>query len=231
MRKLLIADASEPFTDGLRAVLKSEFQLQICHDGESALELLLSFRPDVLILNLMLPYKDGLTVLQESSHKPEIILAVTPFLNAYVEQAAASLGIQYLMIMPTVSALRVRLMDMIANTAAPKESLSSQVSVHLHALNFRPHLDGYQQLCVGLPILAQNPNLRLSKELYPAIAQYFQLADSRTVEHSIRKAIHSAWKNRNPLVWEKYFPPRPDGTLPCPSNKTFLCRMAEFLNL
>ena len=231
MQKLLIADNSEPFTDALEDIFKNEFDLQICHDGETALELLLSFRPDVLILNLMLPFKDGLTVLQESAHKPAVILAVCPYVNIYIEQVAINLGVQYIMIMPTVNALRVRLMDMIATTQSPKADLSGQTVVHLHILNFSTHLDGYQQLCVGIPIFAQNPNMRLSKELYPAIAKHFGMADPRTVEHSIRKAIAAAWNSKNHSVWIKYFPPQSDGAIPCPSNKEFISRLAESLDL
>ena len=231
MRKLLIADSSEPFTDALEAVFQSEFDLQICQDGETALEMLLTFQPDVLILNLMLPFKDGLTVLQESAYKPSVILAICPYVNAYIEQVAASLGVQYIMIMPTVSSLRVRLMDLIATTVSHKASLADQTVVHLHILNFLTHLDGYHQLCVGIPIFAENSNMRLSKELYPAIAKHFGLPDARTVEHSIRKAITSAWNTGNPGVWAKYFPPESLGTLSCPSNKQFISRLAEMLDL
>ncbi len=229
MHKLLIADPSEPFTDGVKEIFENEFDLQVCHDGESALEALISFRPDVLVLNLMLPYKDGLTVLQESAHRPRVILAICPYINAYIEQVSADLGVQYIMIMPTVNALRVRLTDMIASCIAAKEDLSAQIAVHLHTLRFPTHLDGYRQLCVGIPLFAQNPGMRLSKELYPAIAKQFGLPDARTVEHSIRKAIHAAWAKRDPVVWTKYFPPKPDGAIPCPTNKEFISHLAEML--
>ena len=230
MHKLLIVDASESFTDALTDVFKNEFDLQICHDGETALEQLLSFQPEVLILNLMLPFKDGLTVLQESAHRPRVILAVCPYVNTYIEQAAINLGVQFIMIMPTVNALRVRLMDMIA-TIAPKSDPSNQTQVHLHILNFLTHLDGYHQLCIGIPIFAKNPNMRLSKELYPAIAAHFGYPDARTVEHSIRKAIEAAWTCKNTAVWAKYFPPKSDGTIPCPTNKEFISHVAEMLEL
>ncbi len=231
MHKLLIADSSEPFTDALKEVFENDFDLQICQDGETALELLVKFQPEVLILNLMLPFKDGLTVLQESAHRPKVILAVCPYVNSYIEQAAVNLGVQYIMLMPTVNALRVRLMDMIAATIPQKEDLQGQTVVHLHILNFSTHLDGYQQLCVGIPIFFQNPGMRLSKELYPAIAKHFGLPDARTVEHSIRKAIAAAWRHRDAVVWEKYFPKRPDGTVSCPTNKEFICHIAEMLVL
>lgn len=229
MYKLLIADASEPFTDALKTVFQNEFDLQICHDGETALEKLISFQPEVLVLHFNLPYKDGLTVLQQSGHRPQVILAITSYLSPYVEQAAAALGVQYIMTMPTVNSLRVRLMDLIGSTVLPKQDLQGQVAVHLHALGFHTHLNGYRQLCVGLPLFAANPGISLSKELYPTIAAQFALPDARTVEHSVRKAIEDAWKHRSNAVWAKYFPPGPDGRILCPSNKAFLARLSQLL--
>lgn len=230
MRKLLIADASEPFTDALDEVFGNLFDLQICHDGETALELLQSFRPEVLILNFMLPFKDGLTLLQESSHRPAVILGISPCMNAYIEQTATSLGVQYTMIMPTVHALRVRLMDMVATVTNQRPDPADQAAIHLHILNFQTHLDGYQQLRIGIPLFAQDPSVRLSKELYPAIARRIDCRDGRSVEHSIRKAIEAAWKRRNRTVWARYFPPGPNGDIPCPTNKAFICRLAELLD-
>lgn len=228
MLKLLIADASEPYTDALEAIFKNEFDLRICHDGESALETLLTFQPDALVINFQLPYKDGLTVLQQSAHRPKAIIATAPFISPYMEQSIADAGVQYVMIMPKVECLRVRLMDMLATVIEQKKDLSGQTALHLHSLNFRTHLDGYHQLCIGIPLFFNNPDICLSKELYPAVAAHFQL-DSRTVEHSIRKAIEDAWLRKDPVVWAGFFPSDLDGKIPCPSNKRFFAAIAEKL--
>lgn len=224
MLKLLVADMSPEFTNAVENALKDEFDLQICHDGETALELLQSFAPDALILSLQLPFKDGLTVLQESAHKPRVILAVANYLPRYAEKRALELGIQYVLFMPRINALRVRLLDMVAEIQ-PKEE--ARVAVHLHTLGFRTNLDGYRQLCVGVPIYAASPGMLLSKELYPAIGEIFALPDSRTVEHSIRQAIEKAWDRRDPVVWKKYFP----GADTAPANKEFISRLAEMTAL
>lgn len=229
MLKLLIADGSEPYTDALEAVFKNEFDLRICRDGESALETLLSFQPDALVINLSLPYKDGLTVLQESAHRPRVILALATFVTPYVEQAAADVGIQYIMIMPTVESLRVRLTDMISTAMTPKKDVTAQTLLHLHILNFHTHLDGYHQLRIGIPIFFNNPDICLSKELYPAVAAHFKFPDPRTVEHSIRNAIEDAWRHRDPSVWAGYFPTNTGGKMRCPTNKKFFAAVAEKL--
>ncbi len=228
MQKLLIADPSEGFTDALVEIFQNDFHIQVCHDGESALDLLLSFQPDALILNFQLPYKDGLTLLQESAFHPTAILGITPPPTDYVVNRAAGLGVQCLLISPTIQSVRIRLLDLIASVGKPKKTLSDQTVVHLHTLNFQTHLDGYRQLCLGIPLFAASPGMRLSKELYPAIAEKFG-GDDRTVEHSIRKSIESAWRHKDPLVWRKYFPPDEKGHIPCPSNKMFISRLAEML--
>ncbi len=220
MLKLLIADMSEEFTDAVAKALGEEFELRICRDGETALELLRDFQPDALIIHFLLPFKDGLTVLQETSHKPRVILALTHYLPPYAEKRAVELGIQYILFTPTVQTLRVRLMDMIAESQPQEET---RVAAQLHLLGFRANLDGYRQLCVGIPLYAQNPGMLLSKELYPAIGAEFCLPDSRTVEHSIRNAITDAWKCRDSALWEKYFP----GSSTAPTNKAFISRLAE----
>lgn len=226
MLKLLIADPSEPFARSLGAELRGEFEIQICTDGKAASEKLRTFQPDALVLNVMLPHKDGLTVLQESSFKPRIILGIMPHNFEYAYQRAIDLGVQFILIAPAISALRIRLIDMLKTTSANADP-AEQASVHLHILNFHTHLDGYRQLCVGIPIFAQNPGQLLSKELYPAIAEALNLTDPRTVEHSVRKSIADAWRRRDPAVWDKYFPPskRP------PNNKAFLSAIAELLQL
>ena len=228
MLKLLIADPSEGFTDALVAVLKNDFIIEVCQNGEIAFELLQSFHPDALILNLQLPYKDGLTLLQESAFQPSIILGVTPLVSNYTVSRAMDLGIQYLLISPTIQSVRVRFLDLVATVGKSKMTLAEQTVTHLHTLNFQTHLDGYRQLCLGIPLFVTAPGMRLSKELYPAIAEKFG-GDARTVEHSIRKSIESAWRHKDPLVWTKYFPPDEKRHIPCPSNKVFISRLAEML--
>lgn len=231
MRKLLIADGSDAFTGALQSVLKDDFELQICHDGESALSLLQSFQPDGMVINVILPVKDGLSVLRESAFRPRVILSVTNLINDYVIQAAQKAGVQYLLIMPAIAEVRARLLDMMSTVPTGEQDFSQQVVAHLHTLGIQPHLDGFQQLRIGIPIFARNPDMLLSKELYPQIAAHFGLPDSRTVEHSIRKAIETAWRHRNPAVWEQYFAPRADGVIVCPTNKVFFCRIAGLLKL
>lgn len=222
MHRLLIASGDEAFSSALTQSFYGDFDIRSCGDGEAALELLLSFTPDVLVLDLMLPYKDGLTVLQESAHKPPVILAITPYLSAYVQQTAERLGIGYLLCMPTVSTVRVRVMDMLGRLSSEK----ADVPALLHMLGFTPHLDGYHHLCAAIPLFCKDPGQALTKELYPAVGLACGCKDARSVEHSIRMAIRGAWQHKDAAVWQKYFPRNAGGKIPCPTNKAFISRLA-----
>lgn len=232
MQKLLIADSSDVFISALASALQGQFEIFICTDGQSTLEQLQQEKPDILILNLMLPHKDGLTVLQQTDFHPSVIMAITMHMSAYVEQAITTLGVDYTMIAPSVESVVLRLRDLLGQytVAAQQPDPNAIVIHHLHLLNIPTHLDGYRQLCLALPMFAQNPQQLLTKELYPSISRLCGCPDGRAVEHSIRKAIHAAWQHKDNAIWRKYFTVNSSGKSACPTNKEFICRLAEILN-
>lgn len=100
MKKVLIATICKATSTALSNSL-SRYEVHICSSGTDALHLIETVRPDILILDLMLPYMDGITVLRESKFRPPIILAQTNFISAAVLQAAAEVGVQDLLITPS----------------------------------------------------------------------------------------------------------------------------------
>ena len=80
-----------------------------------------ALRPDILILDLALPYMDGLTVLRRSGFRPPIILALTNIITPVVLQAAAAAGIQDMILIPcTVYYIKVRLEALIEKAPSPE---------------------------------------------------------------------------------------------------------------
>ncbi|MDK2784423.1 MAG: two-component system, OmpR family, response regulator VicR [Bacillota bacterium] len=76
--KILVVDDEEPIADILEFNLKKEgYQVEIAFDGEAALAKAASFKPDLIILDIMLPKLDGWTVcqrLRQNSTVPIIML-------------------------------------------------------------------------------------------------------------------------------------------------------------
>lgn len=232
MEKLLIAVHSDMFADALAAAFRKEYSIRTCTDGCDALELLNTFQPDLLILYLRLPRKDGITILTETSHTPEIILGIIDHTTPFIERQAELAGIDTLMILPTVNAVTVRLTQIqLARGGQNRQDLQLQTSLLLHSLGVNAKLDGWDMLLVGIPLFAEDPRQVLGKVLYPAIAKIVGCSDGRAVEHSIRDCIKKAWLRRDHFVWVKHFPADRNGKIPCPSNSQFIKALARAIRL
>lgn len=231
MGRLLISHSSEVYALALARRLEQTFDVRICCDGAQAPALLAAFQPDILILHTAMPRKDALSILRETPWIPPVIIATTNYLDDRQEKRLLSLGVQQILLMPTVSAVVLCLQTLLSHMdqREGRQDPMQLAAIHLHILNFQPHLDGYHQLCIGLPLCCENPRQPLTKQLYPAIAKAMDVSDWRSVEHSIRKAIFAAWQQRDDVVWGKYFPPDGQGQSPCPSNKQFISRLTEIL--
>lgn len=95
----------------------------------------------------------------------------------------------------------------------------------LRTLGIPAHRKGFRQLSIAITIFAQDDTQSITKELYPATAKLTGIDDWRLVERDIRTAIQYAWTNRDPSIWDIYFP-----TLSkAPSNKVFITAMVEML--
>lgn len=104
MRKLLIAVYSRSITQSLKQALEQEYEVHTCSHGDSALALLGSLRPDVLLLDLLLPGRDGLSVLEQAAYKPPVIVALTAYTSRQLQLAAEAAGVTELLLYPcTVS--------------------------------------------------------------------------------------------------------------------------------
>ena len=99
MRRMLIAITSEATSADLSNTL-SQYEVHTCNAGTEALAMLEVLQPDILILDLMLPYMDGLTVLRISRFRPSTILARTNLITAFVLRSAAELNVQDVLLIP-----------------------------------------------------------------------------------------------------------------------------------
>lgn len=230
MDKLLIAVHSDMFADILAETFHKEFSIRTCTDGCAALELLNTFQPDLLILFLRLPRKDGFTILRETAHVPRLILGLVDHLSPYIERQAELVGIDALMNMPSIQAV-VSTVSQLRLEVSTTRDPELQASNLLHTLGLSVKLDGWDMLLVGIPLFAKDPSQVFSKVLYPAIAKALGSSDGRSVERSIRDCIKKAWLRHDHFVWLKYFPADKNGKIPCPTNSQFIKALARAIQL
>jgi two-component system, OmpR family, KDP operon response regulator KdpE len=77
--RLLVVDDERPIRKFLRASLEGEFLVNEATNGEEALAAVISFRPDIIILDLGLPDLDGVEItrrLREWTQIPIIVISV-----------------------------------------------------------------------------------------------------------------------------------------------------------
>ena len=229
MRRVMIVDESDTLVQIITENCFVEDTVYSCADGNTALDMLTRFQPQILLINMSLPYKDGLTVLREAAYLPQQVIAFSYVTNPYVMQALGLLGVQYVLHLPSVAGVRQALAATESYCTGIRADLRQTVIEHLQRLGIPMHMDGYRMLVVGLPLFFQDTTQPLGKELYPAIICAMGQGTEKTVEHSIRLAITTAWKQRTDRVWQQYFSYNAAGKIACPSNKQFLAALVRRL--
>ena len=102
IRVLLVED--DPLLRNLLSIrfTKGQIPFQLCHNGNDVLNTVLSYKPTVIILDLMLPGKNGLDVLKEIRQTPSLAdMSVIVFSNKDSDedrQRAKSLGVETFLI-------------------------------------------------------------------------------------------------------------------------------------
>ena len=71
-KKILVVDDEKPIADILQFNLKKEgYEVECAYDGNQALEMVEEFKPDLILLDIMLPQRDGMEVCREVRKKYE----------------------------------------------------------------------------------------------------------------------------------------------------------------
>ncbi len=234
MLKLLIADAGEEFRQSLAEQVRGTYRIRVCQEGRETLDMMLAFKPDLVVLDMMLPGLDGISILQEASRSGvrPMVLATTKFANDYVVESAARLGVGYMMVKPCdLKATAQRLQDLAENLKTPavaRPEPRTAVSNILLALGISTKLRGYAYLREAILEMANRPGQSVTKELYPTVGKICG-ATRTQVERSIRSAIYKAWEHRDENIWKMYFQPVSGDRQERPTNAVFISCIADRL--
>ena len=72
-KKVLIADDEQNIVISLEFLMKREgYQVEVANDGEEAVRRIRASRPDLVLLDVMMPKKSGFEVCQEIRSDPEM---------------------------------------------------------------------------------------------------------------------------------------------------------------
>lgn len=245
--RLLVIDDNEALVDMIEEYFSSHELINIAfkaYTGEEGINLIEKNLNDydVIILDLIMPKKDGIYVLEEMKkrniYKPVIIS--TSYNSDEMIRRVSEYGVHYFLLKPyELSDLENRILE--ASNVHEKENkniniyhnnLQISVTKILHELGVPSHIKGYQYIREGILLIYNNSEIigGITKELYPEIANKYDTTVSR-VERAIRHAIEVSWNRGDWELMEEIFGHSVDIDKAKPTNSEFIVTVADKLRL
>ena len=72
MKKVLLVDDDRDFVESTRAVLEEKYEVIVAYDGDEGIEKVKSERPDLIILDVIMPTEDGFSAAEQLKNDPEL---------------------------------------------------------------------------------------------------------------------------------------------------------------
>ncbi len=253
--KALIVDDNKRIVSLLKDALSKEEGVEVigtASDGEEALKKIHLLKPDVVLLDLIMPKIDGLGVMErlknmEKQERPKVIV-VSAVNQESVTEHAFELGAVYYILKPfdtRVLVARVKAAGIsggqesnIINTVFGRteiygtHSLETDVTNIIHEIGVPAHIKGYQYLRDAIILSVEDGEIMcaITKRLYPAIAKKYKTTSSR-VERAIRHAIEVAWSRGKMDTIEELFGYTVSSGKGKPTNSEFVALIADKIKL
>ncbi|MGP3777496.1 sporulation transcription factor Spo0A [Halanaerobium saccharolyticum] len=247
---ILIVDDNKEFCQLLAEFFDENDDFNVVgmlYDGEQALEYLENNKkPDVLILDLIMPHLDGIGVLEELNSKELIdemkIVALTAMGHDKIMKTVLELGVHYYIMKPfDLDKLTQRIKQLMEAESSAADNFTVQnAELEVENGNYKPlitkiiqelgipaHIKGYRYVRQAVELVIKDMDLlgAVTKELYPQVAEKFDSTPSR-VERAIRHAIDVVWQRGNQKALEKYFKNNINENVK-PTNSQFIARIAD----
>ena len=259
---VLIADDNKEFCNILNDYLLNQrdiFVTGIAKDGLEALKLIQEKKPDLVVLDIIMPHLDGLGVLEKLNSMnlepmPRIIV-LSAVGQDKITQRAITLGADYYVVKPfDMDVFTKRIRQMFNNTISSSDEtkktisfietseikisksepldLESEITSIIHEIGVPAHIKGYMYLREAITMVVHDMELlsAVTKELYPSIAKKYNTTASR-VERAIRHAIEVAWARGQVDTINKLFGYTIHNDKGKPTNSEFIAMVADKLRL
>lgn len=245
--KIMMIDDNVSLVEMVKEYFKDNKNIEIykeAHNGLDGIKLIEDEigNFDVLLLDLIMPQKDGLYVLQQLKEK-EIdcnVIVETSYNAQDVIRQVSEYGVNYFILKPfDLEDLETRITDVYntknkegKNINLKQNNLQISITKILHELGIPSHIKGYQYIREGIGIIYERPETigGITKELYPELANKFDTTVSR-VERAIRHAIEVSWNRGDWDLMEEIFGHSVDIDKAKPTNSEFIVTIADKLRL
>jgi Response regulator containing a CheY-like receiver domain and an HTH DNA-binding domain len=244
--KLLMIDDNIQLIEAVKEYFKNHTEIELAlfaNDGKEGLEVIEKEEGnyDIIILDLIMPVKDGLYVLDEMRNKniQKKVIVATSYNATEVIRQVSEYGVNYYVLKPfDFDDLEKRILELSnkkyenRNIDLHHNNLQVSITKILHELGIPSHIKGYQYIREGIGIIYERPETigGITKELYPELANKFDTTVSR-VERAIRHAIEVSWNRGSWDLMEEIFGHSVDIDKAKPTNSEFIVTIADKLSL
>jgi two-component system response regulator (stage 0 sporulation protein A) len=260
--KVLFADDSSDFCEIINDYFSTYQDIKIvgiAKNGLQAYEMIIQKEPDIVVLDMIMPYIDGIGVLEKLKANPPRKMPLIIILSAVgqenITKNAISLGAQYYFVKPfslDLLAERIRKLSRpietesinktsTMNSKSPFVKADSQVWIDdiegyvttlIRDLGVPAHIKGYQFLRDAIIMVENDMDMidSVTKLLYPAIAKRYNTTAPR-VERAIRHAIEVAWERGEANTIRRIFGYTVSTSKKRPSNTEFIATVLDTLRL
>ncbi len=248
---VLIVDDNTKFCDEMSDYIKASPDMcvaGVANDGDEAYGLICASRPDVVIMDIIMPKRDGISLLKKLKNtkmtKRPLIIAHSVTGNSSVMESCLKAGAEYFLLKPqtpeaicdTIRSLTGEKSEVslpvMSDGKKEERDLETVVTEFMHELGLPAHIKGYQYIRTAIMMVVNNMDLLnyITKQLYPDIAKEYGSTSSR-VERAIRHSIEVAWTRGRPETMNNIFGYTIDTGKGKPTNSEFIAMVADRIRL
>ena len=237
--KILLADASDDARGLLQTALERSGHFEVAAstgDGTQVVELVRMHKPDLMVMDLILPGLDGLAILRrlQDEDRPEI-LVTSNFVRQEMVAEAGNLGAAMFISKPFNEDAMIEHLLRIAEKRSEQfhaPGLEEMVTSIIHEVGVPAHIKGYQYVREAIMITVEDMEVinSVTKILYPEVAKRYHTTPSR-VERAIRHAIEVAWDRGDIETLQRFFGYTVSNIKGKPTNSEFIAMISDRIRL
>ena len=251
-----IADDNERIVELLGDIISNDKELKLvgkANNGEDMCSIIREKEPDVVLLDLIMPKMDGLSVMEQINKDKKLckhpnFIVVTAVGQDRITEDAFNKGAHYYVMKPfknevilnyiksTVRKKSISAYSKAEHGESPEKleevSLETRVTDMIHEIGIPAHIKGYHYLRDAIIMAVEDMDVlnAVTKVLYPTVAKKHQTTASR-VERAIRHAIEVAWSRGKLDTLDDLFGYTVSNGKGKPTNSEFIALIADTLRL